>query len=61
MDENSKSTSQVAEAVGVAANTVTAWRTGRRTPSAESSRRLAEVFSTDEDEVLRLSGWSNEK
>ncbi|MFN8535225.1 MAG: helix-turn-helix transcriptional regulator [Dehalococcoidia bacterium] len=49
-------TAQLAALAGVAPNTVTAWRTGRRAPSTESRTRLADIFDTDPETVRRLAG-----
>lgn len=57
MEQQSLSTSKLADLVGVTPNTVTAWRTGRRSPSEGSSRKLAEIFDIEPDVVLKLAGW----
>jgi transcriptional regulator with XRE-family HTH domain len=59
MRQHALGTAELAQMADVTPNTVTAWRTGRRSPSEGSSRRLAAIFKTDPELVIRLASRSS--
>lgn len=44
---------QLANAIGVSRSTISMWETGKRTPDAESLKRMADIFGVSVDSIVR--------
>lgn len=55
LESAAASMEEIAEEIGVTYNTLYAWRTGRRTPTAENRAALADALGRRGGELTRLA------